>query len=328
MSALFAQQQTAILVHSDNSFNAYYGNNALIQAVAAAQHGETINLSGGSFFSCNINKNLTIRGNGINGPIAERTYINNRMDASDNTSPNRRLTIEGVYFTNGFYTDSVYDEVTFNNCYISRYQRGWDFVRRLNFINCYVMDFSSGDGGVNDSVYITAINSYVYYNHAKMLGHFYNCVVRMNGENHDWMYSPIQHFQNCVIYGSCHYDYYNGLTPYIKPRIDHCLVISTTDTNLFSNVALHSGDQNYEVSFADVFETFRGGDIDGHTSFALTSYAQNHYLGSDSTQVGIYGGVRPWTDALTYPKITGMTVDHQTTSAGLLGVDVQIRQGE
>ena len=54
----------ATLTHGDK-ITMYYGNEALYQAHKAAQSGDVINLSGGSFASVKITKGITLRGTGI-----------------------------------------------------------------------------------------------------------------------------------------------------------------------------------------------------------------------------------------------------------------------
>lgn len=325
MTALFAQQQTAILVHNDNTFTPYYGPNAFIQAHAAAQTGETINLSAGAFNSCGaLTKGIIIRGNGIDGPIAERTYITGNIYQRIADSNNSTLNIEGIYFDNLFENDSVCKSLTMTHCVINGEFRIYNRYTMFTLINCIVRDLSNNSSySDNSSIYAALINCYVNHHVNHYTVHMYNCVCKI--ESTYFFHSP-HYYQNCIIYGA---PYANNPYPYdYYQHLDHCTIINTGDTNMFGSWSMNTGTDNVERTFSSVFESFRGGDLDDQTSFELTGYAQTHYLGSDSTQVGIYGGVRPWTSALTYPKIVNMTVPHQTTSAGMLGVSVEIRQGE
>lgn len=325
MSVVFAQQQTAILVHSDNSFNAYYGVNAFVKAMDAAQNGETINLSAGDFSGAAITKSLTIRGNGATGPVAERTYIHNDVSQRIADSSNSFLNIEGVYFYNNLYSDSVCQNFQMVHCVIPFFQVSNQYAN-LTFINCIVKKFNT-TLGVDDAFSATCINSYIWNDQRYFPLRMINCVCKIEGPDFD--YSNTHNvYQNCIIYGSP-YSSYSGYHPYTHAQaLDHCVVINTSDINLFGDNLMHTGTNNVERPFQQVFASFVGGDLDDQTSFALTALAQVTLLGSDSTQVGLYGGMRPWTDALTYPKISSMTVPHQTTGTGMLNVSVEIRQGE
>ena len=65
-------------------------------------------------------------------------------------------------------------------------------------------------------------------------------------------------------------------------------------------------------------------DYDDNKTYELTPEAQALFLGTDGTQVGIYGGSNPFTDVPTNPQITGRSIGTQSTPAGKLNVNLVI----
>ena len=102
---IFAQTttQTAMLKHGNN-ITAYYGLDAFIEANAAAQDGDIITLSSGTFSPTTITKAITLRGAGCVSDAELMTFpttITGQVYASIPDVENT-LTIEGVYFETGF----------------------------------------------------------------------------------------------------------------------------------------------------------------------------------------------------------------------------------
>ena len=98
---IFAQTttQTAMLKHGNN-ITAYYGLDAFIEANAAAQDGDIITLSSGTFSPTTITKAITLRGAGCVSDAELMTFpttITGQVYASIPDVENT-LTIEGVYF--------------------------------------------------------------------------------------------------------------------------------------------------------------------------------------------------------------------------------------
>ena len=62
-------------------------------------------------------------------------------------------------------------------------------------------------------------------------------------------------------------------------------------------------------------------------TFELTDSAKTTYLGDDGAQVGIYGGIRPFTTVLSYPQFTKAAVAKEAVD-GKLSVNIEINGGE
>ena len=110
----FAQNAlVASLSHGEN-VSYYYGVNALQQAVAAAESGDIINLSGGSFNATDITKGITVRGAGIDSP--EPTYIVNDFTINIPGDDANRFMMEGIRCTNLIYFRGAFANPYFLKC--------------------------------------------------------------------------------------------------------------------------------------------------------------------------------------------------------------------
>lgn len=82
----------------------------------------------------------------------------------------------------------------------------------------------------------------------------------------------------------------------------------------------------YISDITTIFKTYTGQSLqklDGE-NFELTDEAKKKYLGSDGTEVGIYGGKLPFDAVSTNPRITKCEVDGKTTADGKLSVKVEV----
>ena len=75
------------------------------------------------------------------------------------------------------------------------------------------------------------------------------------------------------------------------------------------------------------FKTYTGTYNDNET-FELTDAAKTQYLGSDRTEVGIYGGSLPFDPTPTNPQITKCNVASKSTADGKLSVDIEVSAAE
>jgi len=88
----------------------------------------------------------------------------------------------------------------------------------------------------------------------------------------------------------------------------------------------------YVSTISSVFKTYNvtgyNTYINDSWSFELTETAAQTYLGTDGTQVGIYGGNLPYSEDPTIPKITKCNVASKSTADGKLSVDIEVKAAE
>ena len=65
-----------------------------------------------------------------------------------------------------------------------------------------------------------------------------------------------------------------------------------------------------------------------NTFYELTDEAKNTYVGSDGTEIGIYGGNLPYNTRILGPQITKCNVASKTTADGKLSVDIEVKAAE
>lgn len=330
-TSVFAQSNlVATLIHN-GTVKAYYSGSALVQAYNAAVDGDTIMLSAGTFQSVTIFKSLTIIGSGMHTDTIknifptklagdfyigcenktlsnvklEGIYHNNRIIFSAyngallNCSFHKCRFKEVVTDGNGYY-DPPHHNTVFSNCKIT-YDISFSNNKQSNFsfINSVVHNADIG-GGTTPSM------------------EFVNCVYIHNWKDSNNILEEVgnSNFTNCLIIT----DRDKGNLP-IYANANRCV----SNYNCFGNI---TDNTNAVVSgYTDLFKTYTGTYSDWET-FELTDAAKAKYLGTDGTEVGIYGGFYPFSPETTMPKISKFNVAKKSTADGKLSVDIEVVAGE
>lgn len=97
---------------------------------------------------------------------------------------------------------------------------------------------------------------------------------------------------------------------------------------MFANIP--NSTNTYIDDIKTVFKTYTGQSFQKLDSenFELTDEAKGKYLGTDGTQVGIYGGSLPFTSTPSNPQITKCNVAAKSTADGKLSVDIEVKAAE
>lgn len=317
--ATFAQQ-LATLNHND-SITVYYGMNALQQAHSAAVNGDIITLSPGIFNSVDITKAVTIRGAGAwadtNGNSNTILYNSFTLNIPNNSQ--HHLTLEGLYFMNTVTYNTVYNP-QFIKCHFTNFARYMNNGSMQDAIvtNCIIEHYSN-DGSANNG---WAAQGTQFYNCVLLDGgnagpdSFVNCIVNQNPQT-AWITERL--FQNCILYnGSSYVSQYmsgNGATSF------NCMYVSLSTYNLYSNTPNHVLWNRSGLS--TVFKNFTG-TYSNTTTFELQDSIATNYLGLDGTQIGIYGGLHPFSPKVTNPAIKRINVAPRSNSEGKLEVNVEM----
>ena len=315
VTATVAQNTLVATLSHGSEITMYYGTNALRDAYNVAVSGDVINLSGGGFQAVEIQKTLTIRGTGIED--ANPTMITGTGNTTlfiGNTGTGR-LIMEGITFN---CREGVNMYGTINNLYFVKCKfnkigfHSSATINNATFINCKITE-SYNCYGSNPVVSSQFINSYVYRFTCSQSSSasFINCVVSgidVNSMN-------CSQFYNSVLF-------YNGNSSLSLPSSSiatNCVAIGLSQ--IFNNSQTNPGCMT--ATFEEVFKDFTGTYSSSQT-FELTDEAKNKLLGTDGTQVGLYGGVMPYTSIPSYPRITKMNVANKTTADGKLSVDIEV----
>lgn len=308
-----AQSSLMATLSHDGQISTFYGASALQQAHEAADHGDVITLSSGSFAGVDITKAVTIRGAGMEVDTVhaiDPTVITEDFNIDIADSVTNILTMEGVYHNQEIEIGNLKNAM-FLKCRFYRFGKGTtaeqSSLKDLNFVNCRIASrYSDGSGGS-----ASFINSIVYGIFGQYGNYsFINSI--LFGED----YVNDSEFKNCILVevgsnSSC--SYYNNLF------INNFTGGGISDIPNTTNVHLNMGD----ARIANLL-----GDYSDSNPYMLTEEAKNILKGTDGTEVGIYGGNIPYDATPTNPRITKFEVSPKTTAEGKLSVDIEVNGGE
>lgn len=329
-----AQSSVIATLFHDGDIKTFYGTGALRSAHAAAVHGDVITLSSGSFTATDITKAVTLRGAGMEYDsisVTEPTIISGDFSiqiASDSTLQNNNLVMEGIYHNAGgvITVNGSLKNPQFVKCRLYEIKCSSSgtsgYMYYANFINCVI----AGQVYFHTLGSATFVNCYLNnfnQQNAQSSHEFQNCVVK------DSFFASIFNtvFRNCFLYAASTESSSNYL-PLSSPAYNCVALSATSSTNIFAN---QSNTTNTLVSsLSDVFKTWTGSFLVNFKNerLELTDAAKTKYLGSDGTQIGIYGGSIPFDPRPSNPQITKLNVASKSTADGKLSVDIEVKAAE
>lgn len=319
-TATYAQSSMLATLSHEGEISTYYGASALREAHTAADNGDVITLSSGSFNAVDITKAVTIRGAGMavdNTAQTEPTILMGNFNINIPDDVTARLTLEGLFhnqtitcmgnFKNGTFLKCRFKEVVYStagSCTTNLTIIHCRFSTKLSIgsnssascVNCVVMDPSQHD---NTSTY-----------------EFVNCVLD-KGEN--WEQVHNSSFKNCILKTT------SGSYILGSDNIAYnCVGVGSGKGSLFNN---STNNTNSTADYTNIFTSYTGTYNDDE-SFELTETAKTTYKGIDGTEIGIYGGNMPFSTTPTNPQITKCNVAAKSTADGKLSVDITVNGAE
>lgn len=316
MKNALAQTQVATLQHGDD-VSAYYGANAFVEAHTAAQAGDIITLSSGTFTPCDITKAITLRGAGCAVDTVAGTNPTTfggsiELNVADTTN---FLTIEGIMFTNQVSYLTLYNP-KFNRCNFTRIGNGYYYMYNAQFVNCIINQFSFGHA--KNTVLMNSVvwNPSGISNSSPVV--LFNSILADN----DLFYHSLSAYNSIIIfYGTSSY---NSYFPQSDCSFINCIGINASNTYNTFGAGYTSGCVNY-TSYEEAFESFAGEfSLDEPNPFILKDEIATSILGNDGTQVGIYGGYMPYSNRPTYMVLKRCNVANKSTIDGKLSVDIEV----
>ena len=310
----FAQNTVVASLSHEGETTMFYGLNGLVNAAAAAQSGDIINLSRGIFNPTTIKAGITLRGAGIDSE--DPTYINGIMYIYIPTEDANRFTMEGIICNDEVRMSGTFSTPQIVKCLLNR---GFTTEKNTDNIDILVVNSKVLDhfyvGGTSPA---SLVNSYIgepgVYDNAHIMGT--NCILSKYNLG-DRMFNTV--WKNCIFWTTNNYSY----SLPTSSEATNCVGIPKY-YDMFRNLSIRPGCT--VADFADVFVEFDGTNYTGDQAFKLTETAKTTYLGTDGTEVGLYGGPIPFNLNLSYPLISTMKVDEQTDSEGKLGVTIEVKK--
>lgn len=314
----FAQQTLVATLTHGEEVTMFYGTYAYRDAMAAAVDGDVINLSGGGFQACTIDKAVSIRGTGVE--VEMPTVIINDFDIKISAKSSERLSIEGVRFPNRI---TLKDTLT-NAYFLKNYMAGvWGSdnanIKNALFVNCQIHRYENNVSNYTVSTQFvnSFVNAFSNNHNSNSTASFINCVINPFYDfGGHYQYICNSALLNCILV----YHEQSGYGMNSLPSTSfasNCLSVTnyTYGGDAFANVAAGVNNKNIKD-----FAIFTDSDV----MKDLTDEAKATYLGSDGTPVGMYGGTLPFSFTPTYPQITKMNVASKTTADGKLSVDIEV----
>lgn len=319
-----AQRQVAVLSHGED-VKAFYGERAYQQAMAEANHGDVITLSSGIFEAVRIDKAVTVRGAGMeNDPVtgSGATHVNGDYAVGIDHAE-RKLVIEGICFNGSMHVwgDGCLDYVLFNKCKFTRDAfQGALWTADSVMVKCVLTNCKTYRI-TNNQPSLEAYNSYIGQ---AVQGHFYNCVLGFGGSGHG------DDFKNCHVYNS------------VALATGHVYFLEKYNVS-FSN-SIIAGTYDFDGDGNGVNMAYFHFDCPSNGVKLVEEQHQNMFTISDydwiykkridfdflladkynNDDIGMYGGVTPYSPILNVPTITSFKVDRESDKKGILGVEVEV----
>lgn len=296
---VMAQESLVATLQHGSDIQAFYGEYALSAAHEAAEDGDIITLSAGEFYGANVTKVITLRGEGT-----EKTHIKSGITFTIPEKSTRTLFLEGLNMSIGggdvnFYGSDGSEKVVVSKCYV------YSWSHPLSFEKCNGTVIQSNIQGAIyacEGSHVTCLNSI-----------FASPICEGNGKFD---------VENCVIYNSLSYVHYST----IKNSIISITDPSLDNTNTFSH-CLTAG--NIAIPVSDFGWTIPGGGYEPLVgilgdNYHLSEEAAATYIGTDGTEIGIYGGMYPFDLTPSYPLVKTLDVigSHKN---GKLNVKINVK---
>ena len=292
MAAMAQDSRVATLQHGSN-IKAYYGPDALTEAHKGAVDGDLITLSAGQFNCPEITKAITIRGEGM-----EKTVINNYTLMFNIPQGSYPLSFEGLtmrstdYWQSEFNGVSGSETVLVSKCRMTSSNTGGFAYRNCNVV--VMQSIYERYMAVYSNTNLTCVNSIILEDVRRdNIGKYdlQNCYV---GGKLELAYSSVK---NCIINTVCTLDDTNTTS--------HCLVkegcAGFEDSWYIKTTAPEPGPWDDPETVVLWDNLFAG-------NYQLTEEAAQTYIGTNGTQVGIYGGTYPYDKTPDYPVVKSLDV--------------------
>lgn len=320
-----AQNPVTTLEHNGTT-TVYYGQNSLVDAYNASVNGDYLYLSTGYFTApASIAKGIKIIGAGHfpdSANVVKRTTIMSGLNINAGADS---LRMEGLFIDGSILYQS---NASINHVKIFR-------CRALNVnFRSTSQEFSKNNCSVIETVILSDINFSNFGTNFSVI----HCFVSTYGINNI--------LGGAVIDGNIFLGNYSGYS-FALSNIQSSLIknnIFVSSNNIFdgqtkgnyfynniftsniSSFGTNSISSNYiNISRTDIFTTLVSDSFDYTIDYRLKS--PTTYLGTDGTQVGIYGGATPFKEKglPSNPQILTKTVGSQTDANGNLQINFKVK---
>ena len=349
VTSVFAQSPLVATLNHNDTILIYYGAEALTSAYSASEDGDVITLSSGGFSApSTISKNITIRGAGMEmdtvNKVAPTILTGDFRIYSPNTgtSPTNYLTIEGVLhdgeiYYGYFYSPNYYDlkYTQFIKCRLNNFcfkstgaSAQKTEIKEVKFIQCKIRNITALGSATFLNCYVGAPgNAYSAGNVSSSVPQYkmsYECINCVVYGSLSPAHVHTSTFINSVLIGSKSLDETNAAYNCVGVYTTNSDTVNHTFSNLLeglSNVCYRSVGEVFDTKTFDANGTANYSDAD---TYRLLESIRTKHLGTDGTEVGMYGGSNPFTPNNTLPKIKKFSVAPQSDGEGKLKVEIEV----
>lgn len=317
--AIVAFSQQKVALHHNGTTTIFGGSNPFNDAYTAAVLNDTIYLPGGNLpYPAVIDKSVTIFGAGHypNVTVAtNRTVLNGNLTINENAD---NLHLEGIELTGGLFFSNNHkvDGVVIKRC-------------RVNSITY------SGGGTtpcINNTIRECVIDAHIDFSNAKsslfsnnIIGSTINNGSELGISNNILLHNSYHNFNNVDNSSISNNIFFQPNMNYIHTACE----LSTFSNNIFTGIPPVGSNtfvnNHNSIVIAGLFVNQTGNIFDYTHDYHLVIPAT--YLGTDGSQVGIYGGLFPYKDSAlpVNPNIVSKTVATQTNASGELNFQIQVK---
>ena len=312
MKNALAQTLVATLKHGDD-ISFYYGANALVDAHNAAETGDIITLSSGTFATPDwFSKAITLCGagcvedtiSGVHPTVIPGDMIFNVEDTEN------YLTVEGIYFSQNPKFANLHHP-KFVKCNFNSWQffSIYDNLDNAQFVNCVFNSFNFSNTSSTTLINCVIWNAYNMNNANRSVTAF-NSIFCLTTN-----YPAALTAYNCIFTKD------NNIAINQYSAMYNCIAIA----NGYNDNVFQCANYNCMVveNYSDVFETFEG-DFYYEEPFILKEEIATSFLGDDGTEVGIHGGYMPYNSRPSYQIVRHYSVPNKSDNEGHLNVEIEV----
>lgn len=306
-----AQDVQLATVQHGTEMQAFYGSDAFKSAIAAAQTGDIISLSGGNYNSATIDKAVTIQGAGYVDDFKNNRYRTHFVgDMSINLPEGAEgLYLEGISVFDNVTIEGTVKSMYFGCCLMTKGVTVKSESTQLSFMHCRINKLMLT--GVSHSAQLRncAIDEFHGSSNNQEDGVVENCVIRRCFDD------VIRFtFKNNILYNG---DSYRSASNSVNNSYYYNLINIYQG---FPSSAIQEGNTGIINSNGNFLTKIFGSNSSNYMSALNLTEEGKKYLGADGTEVGIHGGSTPFTDYTSVPQITQKVVAPQSDVNGKLSV--------
>jgi hypothetical protein len=306
-----------IALHSATGVQIIKGTTALATAYTAAQSGDTLYLSGGTFTPPSVfDKKLMIFGAGhyVDSTLATgKTFINGILALQDNAD---MFYIEGVEITSHltFPTNTSINNVTIKRCKINGTTSIVGDLSKPSNNLALIGNVFIGPISLSNATNVLIANNIIQGGFNPTNGNDLNNNIFLNTNTSYFLYGDNNRLNNNIFLNL-------WITAGVGNVFNNNLFVSTTPTYGSSPTILNS---YTGIAQTAIFVNQTGNAFNYEHNYHLQN--PTTYLGTDGTQVGIYGGTFPYKEGAvpTNPHIQVKNIAPKTDANGNLQIQIQV----